>query len=42
MYANNNQADTIYGGLGNDTAHVDAGNLDQIPNSDVESVIIGP
>jgi Ca2+-binding RTX toxin-like protein len=38
IFAHNGFADTIYGGAGNDTAHIDQG-LDLIPNNDVESVL---
>ncbi|MDP9175276.1 MAG: hypothetical protein M3O30_15635 [Planctomycetota bacterium] len=38
IFAQNSAVDTIYGGTGNDTAHVDQ-NVDLIPNSDVESVL---
>ena len=38
IFAINGAADTLYGGAGTDTAHIDQG-LDQIPNSDIESVL---
>jgi Ca2+-binding RTX toxin-like protein len=41
IYANNHFADTIYGGLGNNTATVDPGNIDLIPNNDIQTVIVG-
>jgi titin len=38
FFAHNGVADTIYGGAGHDTAHIDQG-LDLIPNNDIESVL---
>jgi hypothetical protein len=42
MFANEGFADTLFGGVGQDTAHVDAGGIDSIPNSDITDVIVGP
>jgi Ca2+-binding RTX toxin-like protein len=38
IFAINGQADTLYGGLGDNTAHIDQ-NLDQIPNNDIQTVL---
>jgi Ca2+-binding RTX toxin-like protein len=38
FFAINNLADTLYGGLGNNTAHIDR-NLDQIPNNDIQTIL---
>jgi Ca2+-binding RTX toxin-like protein len=40
IYANNGQPDTLYGGIGINTAYVDPDNIDQIPNNDIQNVIV--
>ena len=38
FFAINHLADTLYGGTGDNTAHIDAG-LDQIPNNDIQNIL---
>jgi hypothetical protein len=40
LFAANGSADTLYGGAGTNTAAVDPGNLDQIPNNDLQTVLM--
>jgi Ca2+-binding RTX toxin-like protein len=42
LLADEGFADTLLGGTGSDTAHIDFGGIDSIPNSNIADVIVGP